>query len=94
MRWSSEESARVAEDRDQQEQADLRAADDHALLAEVDLQLRARRRFDAHRRDVGRPLRLPHRRHGSLDGAQPYDLATLAEQPMWIWFTLAWRRLH
>ena len=62
------EAAGVTEDRDQQEHAHLGAGDRHALLAEIDLQLVARRRFDAHRRELGHPALASKVRHRSLNG--------------------------
>jgi hypothetical protein len=57
----------IAEDGDQQKHRDRRAGDRDAFLAEVDLHLGARRGLDPHRRDIGGALRLPHRRHRTLD---------------------------
>jgi hypothetical protein len=53
------EPAGITENRDEQKDADDGAADVDALLAEIDLQLGAGRRFHEHRRNVRRPLRLP-----------------------------------
>jgi hypothetical protein len=78
----NEESAGLTEDGDEQEDANGGPGDDHALLAEIDLQLCARRRFHAHRRDVGGALRLPHGCNRALYGAQPDDPSLLAQQPM------------
>jgi hypothetical protein len=47
---------RVAEHRDEEENADARAADAEAFLTEIDLQL-TRGRLDAHRRQRRDPLR-------------------------------------
>jgi hypothetical protein len=48
-----EDPARVAQDGDEQVHAHERAADRYALLPEVDLHLRARRRLEAHACDRG-----------------------------------------
>ena len=77
-----ERATRITEDNDQQKDRDCRAGDRHALLAEVDLHLRARRRFHAHGRDVGRALGLPHRRDRALHGAQSDRPALVTQQPM------------
>ena len=77
-----EGASRIMKDGDQQKHRDRRAGNRDALLAEIDLHLRARRRFDAHRRDVGRALRLPHRRHGTLDRPQPDRPSLVVEQPV------------
>jgi hypothetical protein len=63
-----EEASRIAEHRDEEEDSHPHARDQQALLAEVDLQLVARRRLDAHRRQCRGPLRLPDVRNDSLDG--------------------------
>jgi hypothetical protein len=65
-----EETAGITEDGDQQEDAHDGAANDDALFAEINLQLRARRGFYPHRRDVRGALRLTHGRDRALDGAQ------------------------
>ncbi len=59
----------ITEDRDQQKDRDGGARDGHPLLPEINLHLRARGRFDAHRRDIGGPLRLANRRDGALHRA-------------------------
>lgn len=68
----------ITEDGDQQKHRDGRAGDSHALLAKVDLHLRARRRFHAHRRDIRRALRLPDGRHRTLHCPQPDGPALIA----------------
>ena len=52
------------EDGDEQEDAVRHPTNRDALLAEIDLHLRAGRRFDPHRGERGRALGLPDGRNG------------------------------
>src|SRR5829696_1255058 len=49
------EAAGITEHRDQEEHPHVGAGDRHSLLAEINLELVARRRFDPHRRELGYP---------------------------------------
>ncbi len=62
------EAPGITEDRDQEEDSHLGARDRHPLLAEIDLELVARRRFDTHRRELGHPALAAKVRHRSLKG--------------------------
>lgn len=62
-----EESAGVAQDRDEHEDPHRHAGDQNPFLAKVDLQLIARRRLDSHGRQRCGPLGLPNVGDGSLD---------------------------
>ena len=77
-----EEAAGITEHGDQQENPHLGAGDRHPLLAEIDLQLVARRRFDAHRRQL-RHLSLASKvRHRSLNGPDADREPTRGQQAL------------
>jgi hypothetical protein len=74
------EAARITEDRDQQEDPHLRAGDRHPLLAEINLQLVAWRRFHAYGRELRHPSLAAKVRHRSLDGPDTDGEPTLSQQ--------------
>ena len=80
-----EEAARVAEHRDQEKDPDAHAGNRQPLLAEVDLQLVARRGFHPDGRQRGHALRASKVGHRPLDGptliAQPRSAAAAAPRP-------------
>src|SRR5204862_8157444 len=76
-----EEAAGVAEYRDQEKNPHADAGDRQPLLAEVDLQLVARRRFYPDRRQGRDALRAANVGHRPLDGPDAHRAAALGEQP-------------
>ena len=78
-----EESPRVAEHGHQKKDADARRRPiEQPLLAEVDLQLVARRGFHPDRRQCGHALRASNVGHRPLDGPDAHRAAALGEQPL------------
>jgi len=77
-----EEAPGVAEDRDEEEDADAHAGDLQTLLAEIDLQLVAGRRLDPHRRQLRDSVLPPDVRHGALERAHADRESVLGQQPL------------
>jgi hypothetical protein len=82
QRRAHEDPARVAEHRDEEVHLRALAADHDPLLAEVDLELRTRRRLEPHRRELRRASRLAVRLERALQRAQRHVDLALREQPL------------
>lgn len=63
-----EEATGITEDRDQQKDPHVGAGDGDSLLAEIDLELVARRRFDAHGGELGHLALASQVGHRALNG--------------------------
>jgi hypothetical protein len=74
------QAARETQDGHQQKDAHPRVADLDAFLAEVNLQLIARRRLHSDGGEIGRALRSPHVRHRTLHRAGAHLDAALGQQ--------------
>jgi hypothetical protein len=72
--------ARVAQRRDEEVQPLAHAGDVHRALAEVDLELIARGRLEAHGRPRLGPQCLPQRRDRALDGAERHGDPVVARE--------------